>query len=84
MEFKDAYKQALMAEIQPLLDSGKMTLLGTVEDLVQSLIKATAKGLKEGAKLSDTPYDDLLVPIVVDQLEQLGLDKADGIDGQVG
>ena len=84
MEFKEAYKQALKEEIKPLIDSGKMVLLGTLEDTVEELIKAMAKGLKKGAILSDTPYDDLLVPTVVDKLEDLGLEKADKIDGEVG
>ena len=81
---KDAYKQGLKEEIQPLLDSGKITLLGTLEDTVEDLAASVFRGLRKGAELSDEKWDDLLVSPTVDYLEARLAPQIDKIDGKIG
>lgn len=84
MELKDAYKQAFKEELQPLLEAGKITVLGTVEDLAGDLTEATMKALKRGAALSQDKWDDVVVPpacdFILSRLEPL-IDKIDGQEG---
>lgn len=84
MELKDAYKQGLMEEIKPLVDAGKITLLGTLEDVVEDLADALFRGLNKGAQLSGTPIDDAIVPPAVSMLEKYLDPQIDKIDGQEG
>lgn len=84
MELKAAYSQALKEEVQPLIDAGKITLLGTLEELVEDLAEAMFKGLKKGAVLSSTTIDDMLVPPAVSLLEVWVAPHIDKIDGKQG
>lgn len=84
MQLKDAYKQAFKEEIQPLIDAGKITVLGTVEDLAGDLAEALVNAAKKGAALSEDKWDDMVVPPAADflksRLEPL-IDKIDGAEG---
>ena len=82
MELKDAYKQAFKEEIQPLIDAGKMTVLGTVEDLAGDLAEAFVNAAKKGAKLSASKWDDVVVPPAADYLLSLLMPQIDKISGQ--
>lgn len=84
MDFKDAYKQAFTEELKPLVDSGKIVLLGTLEDLAEEITKKVFVAVKKGAVLSSTPYDDIIVPPVANMLEARLLKEVDKIDGEVG
>lgn len=81
MELKEAYKEALKAEVQPLIDAGKITLLGTVEDLAEDLTNAVFAGLKKGAELSDPSWDNIVVIPAVDFLKEKVAPYIDKIDG---
>lgn len=69
MKLKDAYKQGLIEELKPLIDSGKVTLLGTLEEVVEDIVEAIFKGVKKGAVLSEDKWDDMIVPPAADFLE---------------
>lgn len=81
MELKEAYKSALKEEIQPLIDSGKIKVLGTLEEVVEDLAASLFRGLKKGAKLSDEKWDDMVVPPAADFLESRLKPEIDKIDG---
>lgn len=82
MELKEAYKTALKEKVQPLVDSGKITLLGTLEDLVADIADAFFDGLELGAQYSKTPIDDVIVPPAVKILRGYVNPLIDKIDGE--
>ena len=85
MDLKDAYKQAMQEELQPLLDAGKITVMGTLESVVEDLAESFFKALRKGAILSTDKWDDILVIPATDFLEsrlQPYVDKIDGKEGQ--
>jgi len=53
------------------------------EDLAEQAYQITKQWIKESAVLSETPYDNLVIPFI-DQLDALVLPKIDKIDGQEG
>ncbi len=84
MELKDAYKQAFKEELQPLVDAGKITLLGTLEDVVEDLAESLMKALKSGAKKSEDKWDDVVIPPAADFLMSRLAPEIDKIDGKEG
>ena len=84
MKFIDAYKKALEDQLKPLVDAGKITLLGTLEELAEDITKAVFQGLKDGAVASDNPYDDVAIPPLVSVFEGRVFKEIDKIDGQKG
>lgn len=84
MKLADAYKEALKKEIQPLIDSGKITLLGTLEDVLEDLAESFFKGVKAGAALSEDKWDDMVVPPAATFLESRLAPYIDKVDGKEG
>lgn len=84
MNLKEAYKQAFQEEVQPLIDAGKMTVLGTVEELAEDVWGAVAKAMKSGAKKSDEKWDDVIVPPAIDFIDSRLKPEIDKIDGEEG
>ena len=82
MELKEAYMTALKAEIQPLLDSGKITLLTTLEAFVEELAERFFAGLDKGAELSATPIDNMIVPPATKFLRAQLAPHIEKIDGK--
>lgn len=84
MKLKEAYKQAFKEELQPLIDAGKITVLGTAEDLAEDLAEAFGKATKKGAVLSEDKWDDMVVPPAVDFILSRVAPYIDKVDGKVG
>lgn len=84
MKLKEAYAQALKEEIQPLIDAGKLTILGTLEDVASDLANALLNAAKKGASLSEDKWDDMVVPPAADFLHSRLVVLVDKIDGKEG
>ena len=84
MKLKDAYKQAFKEEIKPLIEAGKITLLGTLEETVEDLAASVFAALNKGAILSDEKWDDVVVPPAVGFLKSRAFEAIDKIDGKEG
>lgn len=76
-EQKKAYDLKLLGEHL------KAQGLDLLEDGAGKAYVAVKEFLKESAKLSQTPYDDLVAPFY-DQLDQVVLPQIDKIDGKIG
>lgn len=81
MKLKDAYKQGMIDELKPLVEKGKITLLGTLEDTVEDLVKALFKGIKKGAVLSEDKWDNVIIPPAANFVESRIMPYVDKIDG---
>lgn len=84
MKLKDAYKKAFADQIKPLIDQGKITVLGTLEDVCEDLADAAVKAFKQGAKDSEDKWDDMVVPPAADFLASRLKPEIDKIDGKEG
>ena len=61
-----------------------LTIVGEAAEAVATVVyQETKEWLKDSAKLSKTPYDDMAVPYL-DNLDPLVMPKIDKIDGQEG
>lgn len=83
MEIRAAYKQAFKEELEVLVAQGKIQVLGTLEDVAESLTNGVGNALVKGAELSENPVDDILVAPMVAFFKPLALSQVDKIDGKV-
>lgn len=82
MELKEAYKTGLKNQLEPLVKTGKIQLLGTLEEMTKELVEAFFLGLEEGAYLSATKSDDAVVPAATAILRTIVAPHLDKIDGK--
>lgn len=84
MELKEAYKKAFTDELKPLIESGKITVLGTLEEVAEDLAESFANAAKKGAKLSEDKWDDVVIPPAMDFMLSRMAPHIDKIDGKEG
>lgn len=86
MDLKEAYKKAFTEEIEALVATGKITVLGALEKFVNDFIDSTFNALQKGAEYSGTKVDDTLMPTLLSTLQSIRVKKidplVDKIDGQ--
>ncbi len=70
-------------DFKRLGEYAKQEGLELAEDGAERMYKATMKWLKESAKISSTPFDDLAMSFA-DTLDSVVMKEIDKIDGKVG
>ncbi len=70
-------------DVSELVTILKSKGLDIAEEAASLVVESSLKWIKESAKLSATPYDDMAL-IVLPQVESFIKNAVDKIDGQVG